>query len=121
VDVVFAPSPIETDETVRVEPLWSEPRVLVVPVTHALAGRESISIVETADEVFLGASGGASAILDWWLVDPRPDGSHPKRGPVADDIEPATILMCSLMKPTNPAVRVFEAIAEELAPPLRRP
>jgi DNA-binding transcriptional LysR family regulator len=157
VDVVFAPSPIDSDDRLRIEPLWTEPRVLVVPVTHPLAGRSSISIMETADEAFLGASGGNSAILDWWLVDPRPDGSHPRRGPVADDIEgllelvaagvgvniasasaashyrreeiafipiddiePATILLCSLASPTNPAVRIFESIAAELAPPLRR-
>jgi DNA-binding transcriptional LysR family regulator len=156
VDVVFAPSPIGSDEGVRIEPLWTEPRVLVVPVTHPFASRESISILETADEIFLGASGGAAAILDWWLVDPRPDGSHPRRGPVADDIEgllelvaagvgvniasasaaghyrrdeiafipisdiePATIMLCSLLTATNPAVRVFESIAAELTPPLR--
>jgi DNA-binding transcriptional LysR family regulator len=114
-----------------------------------------VSILETSDEVFLGASGGNPAILDWWLVDPRPDGSHPRRGPVADDvegllelcaagvginiaaasaashygreelafipiddIEPATILLCSLARPTNPAVRTFVAIAAELAPPI---
>lgn len=155
VDVVFAPSPIDSDERVRVEPLWSDPRVLVVQSGHRLAGRSSVSILETSDDVFLGASGGNAAILDWWLVDPRPDGSHPKRGPVADDIEglielcaagvgvniaaasaathyaraglefipindiePATILICSLARPTNPSVRLFEAIAAELAPPL---
>jgi DNA-binding transcriptional LysR family regulator len=157
VDVVFAPSPIDTDNRVRMEPLWAEPRVLVVPITHSLAGRSSIGILETSDEIFLGASGGSAGILDWWLVDPRPDGSHPTRGPVADDIEgllelvaagvgvniasasaashyrreelafipiddiePATILLCSLAHPTNPAVRLFESIAAELAPPLRR-
>lgn len=158
VDVVFGPSPIEADERVRLEPLWSEPRVLVVPSTHRFAQRESVSILETSDEVFLGASGGLPSIIDWWVVDPRPDGSHPRRGPVADDIEgllelvaagvgvniasasaakhyrreelafipindiePATILLCSLENPTNPAVRAFEAIATELAPPLARP
>ena len=155
VDVVFAPGPIETDDRVRVEPLWSEPRVLVVPATHRLAGRSSISIAETRDEVFLGASGGDPAIVDWWVVDPRPDGSHPRRGPVADDIdgllelcaagvgvniaaesaashyrraelafipiddiEPATILLCSLERSSNAAVRVFQDIAAELAPGL---
>ena len=155
VDVVFAPSPIDSDERVRIEPLWSEPRVLVVPSAHRFAGRESISILETADEVFITARGGDPAIINWWVVDPRPDGSHPKRGPVADDIdgllelcaagvgvniasasaashyrreelafipitdiEPSTIMICSLLRPANPAVRMFEAIASELAPPL---
>ena len=155
VDVVFAPSPIDSDERVRIEPLWSEPRVLVVPSSHRFASRESISILETSDEVFITARGGDPAIINWWVVDPRPDGSHPRRGPVADDIdgllelcaagvgvniasasaashyrrdeltfipitdiEPATIMICSLLRPANPAVRMFEAIAAELAPPL---
>lgn len=155
VDVVFVPSPIDSDERVRIEPLWSEPRVLVVPTTHRFATRASISILETTDEIFVSASGGDPAIVDWWLVDPRPDGSHPKRGPVADDIDgllelcaagvgvniasasaashyrreelafipisdilPATIMICSLLRPANSAVRVFESIAAELAPPL---
>nr|WP_277814887.1 LysR family transcriptional regulator [Galbitalea soli] len=157
VDVVFAPGPMNVDERVRIDPVWSESRVLVVPADHPLADRESVRIAETSGETFVGAAGGEAAILDWWLVDPRPDGSHPKRGPVADDIdgllelvamgagvniasasaashyrrdglryvpildiEPATILLCSLAATTNPAVRVFEAVAAELAPPLAR-
>jgi DNA-binding transcriptional LysR family regulator len=157
VDVVFAPGPIDSDERVRIEPLWAEPRVLVVPTSHRFANRETISIMETSDEVFVAARGGDPAIVNWWVVDPRPDGSHPKRGPVADDIdgllelcaagvgvniaatsaashyrrdelafipitdiEPSTIMICSLVRPTNRAVRAFEAIATETAPPLKR-
>lgn len=152
VDVVFCPSPVDSDARVRTQPLWNDPRVLVVPPNHRLAGRTSIGILETSDEVFVSASGGNPAIVDWWLVDPRPDGSHAKRGPVADDaegllelvavgtgvsiavvsaathfgrlglefipihdIEPATVLLCSLVRPANPAVRVLESIAAEFA------
>ena len=157
VDVVFAPAPFESDDRIVADPLWSEPRVLVVPSSHPLADRESISINEIADEVFVSASGGIAEVLDWWLVDPRPDGSHPTRGPVADDfegllelvaagvgvniasasaashygreglsfvrirdIEPSTILLCSLKRPSTPAVTAFTTIAKELAPPLSR-
>lgn len=157
VDVVFAPAPFESDDRIVADPLWSEPRVLVVPSSHPIADRESISINEVADEVFVSASGGPPEVLDWWLVDPRPDGSHPQRGPVADDfegllelvaagvgvniasasaashygregvrfvrirdIEPSTILLCSLKRPSTPAVHAFTAIAKELAPPLSR-
>jgi DNA-binding transcriptional LysR family regulator len=87
VDVVFTPGPIPSDERLDVAPLWSEQRVLVVPRDHALAGRDSVSITETNGLLFVRASGGTPAILDWWLADPRPDGSHPRRGPVADDVE----------------------------------
>jgi DNA-binding transcriptional LysR family regulator len=152
VDVVFAPAPIITDERMRVVQMWTEPRVLVVPITHPFAERESLSILETGDEVFLSASGGNPEILDWWLVDPRPDGSRPKRGPMADDIdglleltaagvgvniagasaashyrreelafipiddiEPVSILLCSLVRPNNPSVHQFEMIADDVA------
>lgn len=149
VDAAFTPGPISTDPSViRSEPLWSEPRVLVVAAGHPLAGRESISIAETAGETFVAASGGEPSVVDWWLVDPRPDGTHPIRGPVADDIdgllelcaagagvniaaasaashyrrdalafvpivdiEPATIILCTLRHPSNPSVHVFERLA----------
>ena len=158
VDVAFAPGPVvDLDERISAHPLWSEPRVLVVPSTHPLASRDSISIGEIGDEIFVTAAAGAPEIIDWWLVDPRPDGSHPRRGPLADDfegllelvaagvgvniaaaaaalhyrregiafprivdIEPATILLCSLERPASPAVNEFVAIAKELATPLAR-
>jgi DNA-binding transcriptional LysR family regulator len=157
VDVVFAPAPFGADDRIVADPLWSEPRVLVVPSTHRLADRDSVSIDEIGDEVFVSASGGVPEILDWWLVDPRPDGSHPTRGPVADDfegllelvaagtgvniagasaatyygreglsfirirdIEPSTILLCSLKRPARPAGHPFRTIAKEMAPPLSR-
>jgi DNA-binding transcriptional LysR family regulator len=152
VDVVFAPAPLDLDERILAQPLYTEPRVLVVPSSHPLADRDSISILEVPDEVFVAASGGPAHILDWWLVDPRPDGSHPRRGPVADDfegllelvaagvgvniasaaaavhyrrdgvaflrirdIEPATVLLCSLARPGSRAVDVFTETAKELA------
>lgn len=156
-DVVFAPWPLQLPARIRVEPLWSEPRVLVVRKDHALAERESISITETADEVFVAAGGGAAEIVDWWVVDPRPDGSRPRRGPTADsvegllelvaagagvniagasasrhyrrddlayvridDIEPATIVLCTRVDARNPMVTTFRETAQTLSP-LRHP
>jgi len=87
-DVVLAPAPLAHDPAViDASPLWTEPRVLVVPASHALASRASVSIADTRDETFIAASGGDAAALAWWLVDPRPDGSRPRVGPRADDIE----------------------------------
>ena len=80
VDVAIAPAPIEVDDRIVARALYSEPRVLVVPSSHRLADRDAIDIREVSDEVFVVASGGAPAIIDWWLVDPRPDGSHPRQG-----------------------------------------
>ena len=153
VDVVFAPSPMVLPPRIRVEPLWREPRVLVVPADHSLAERESVTIVETNDEVFVAVAGGVPEVVNWWIVDPRPDGSRPRRGPTADsvdglfelvaagagvniagqsasrqyrrdelsfvpisDIEPATIVLCSLSDSPNPMVRTFRETAQELSP-----
>ena len=87
VDVVFAPWPMRLPPRIRAEPLWREPRVLVVRADHPLAGRESVSILETNDEVFVAVARGVPEVVDWWIVDPRPDGSRPKRGPTADSVE----------------------------------
>ncbi|WP_062202023.1 LysR family transcriptional regulator [Demequina salsinemoris] len=88
VDVVLAAAPLEHDPAlVSTSPLWTEPRVLVVPSGHPLADRDSISIDEIPDETFIAASGADRAALAWWLVDPRPDGSHPRIGAHANDIE----------------------------------
>ncbi|WP_143338259.1 LysR family transcriptional regulator [Demequina sp. NBRC 110054] len=88
VDVVLAAAPLAHDPTVvSTSPLWTEPRVLVVPAAHPLAGRESISIDEIPHETFIAASGADPEALSWWLVDPRPDGSHPHVGARANDIE----------------------------------
>ncbi|QKJ20883.1 LysR family transcriptional regulator [Microbacterium hominis] len=152
-DVVFAPWPLNLPPRIRVEKLWSEPRVLVVPVGHRLADREAISILEAADEIFVAAGGGDPEIIDWWLVDPRPDGSRAHRGPTADsvegllelvaagagvniagesaahhyrraelaylpitDIEPATIVLCTLADSRNPMVHTFRDTARTLSP-----
>jgi DNA-binding transcriptional LysR family regulator len=153
VDVVFAPQPMELDERIRAEPLWREPRVLVLRTDHPLATRTDVSITELNDEIFIFASGGAQQFLDWWMVNPRPDGSSPRRGPTADDfegilelvaagagvniasasaalhyrrdnlafvrisdIEPSTILICTLVRPAHPAVDAFFELALATAP-----
>lgn len=152
-DVVFTPWPLHLPPRIRVERMWTEPRVLVVPTGHRFADRESVSIAETADETFIAAAGGDPDVVAWWLVDPRPDGSRPRRGPTADsvegmlelvaagagvniaadsarlhyrraelvyvpisDIEPATIVLCTLADARNPMVQTFRRAARELSP-----
>jgi len=84
--VAFAP-PVPGPPLVRTEPMWEEPRVLVVRIDHPLAGRDSVSIADTADEIFITVGSGPADVVNWWVVDPRPDGSHPRRGPTADSVE----------------------------------
>lgn len=148
-DAVLAPAPLPHDqEVLATAPLWTEPRVLVMRADHPLARRESISIAEVRDETFVAVSGDQDDAVAWWTVDPRPDGSHPRLGPRADDIEgllelvsagmgvniaaasaaahypradlafvpiddiePATILLCT-RRHREPVVTAFEEIAQ---------
>ncbi len=88
VDVAFAPEPLpEPHRGLHTTTVATEPRVLVVPAGHRLAGRDAVSVEETNGEVFIGVPTSDPATLDWWLVDPRADGSHPSHGPVAADID----------------------------------
>jgi DNA-binding transcriptional LysR family regulator len=87
VDVAFAPAPLPLPPGVRAREITREDRVLVVPRDHRFAGRSDIGIEETDDEVFVAPASGDPSVVDWWLVDPRPSGRRPKRGPVADGIE----------------------------------
>lgn len=87
VDVAFAPGPLPLPPEVTAREIAREGRVLVVRRDHPLAGRAAIGIAETDDEVFVAPEQGDPAVLAWWVVDPRPDGGSPRRGPAADDVE----------------------------------
>lgn len=87
VDVAFAPAPLPLPPAVQAREITREDRVLVVRRDHRLAGRREVGIAETDDEVFVAPASGDPSVVDWWVVDPRPSGRRPKRGPVADDIE----------------------------------
>ncbi|MDH2443176.1 LysR family transcriptional regulator [Amnibacterium sp. CER49] len=87
VDVAFTPAPLPPLPGIRAMEVLREGRVLVVAAAHPLAERPSVRIEETTDEVFVAPAGGDPAVLDAWLVDPRPDGRPVRRGPTADDIE----------------------------------
>ncbi|NIZ91772.1 LysR family transcriptional regulator [Kineococcus rubinsiae] len=88
IDVAFAPAPLPRPATgIRAVAVSRTPRVLVVPAGHRLAGRASVSVEETNDEVFLTVVTDDPATTGWWLVDPRADGSSPRRRPVVTDVE----------------------------------
>ena len=80
VDVVFAPSPMRLPPRIRVEPLWVEPRVLVVPAGHPLADRESVAIAETNDEVFVSVAGGIEDMVSGVWHPPVETGLARSRG-----------------------------------------
>ncbi|WP_103889446.1 LysR family transcriptional regulator [Actinacidiphila yanglinensis] len=88
VDVVVAREPFPADR-LRVTPLHQEPRVLLVPVTHRLAGKESVTLDDFADEPLIRYPDAAYDAF--WRVDPRPDGRSAPDGPLvaahADKLE----------------------------------
>ncbi|MET0132714.1 MAG: LysR family transcriptional regulator [Kibdelosporangium sp.] len=73
VDALVArlPLPFPTDR-LRVTVLYDEPLVLVVPTTHRLAGKESITPDDFADEELVSCSGTAAA----WSA-PQPHARRP--------------------------------------------
>ncbi|MFI6880836.1 LysR substrate-binding domain-containing protein [Streptomyces sp. NPDC050400] len=85
VDVAVARLPFPTDG-LDVAVLYDEPRVLLVPAGHRLAGRESVTVDDIAGEPLPRMAGNP----EWdafWRIDPRPDGSRAPDGPVIDVIE----------------------------------
>ncbi|MGP2439840.1 LysR family transcriptional regulator [Streptomyces sp. JW3] len=87
-DVLYLPEPLPpVGPSVRWVTVGRQPRLLGVPSGHRLAGRDAVSIEETNTEVFLGIADAPEVATDWWLVDPRADGSRPARGPRASDFD----------------------------------
>lgn len=86
VDVAFVREP-DPPASLRSTVVFEERRVALLPTSHPLAGRSSISFSEITDEVFLPSATGSRAWIDYWLVVPRPDGSQPRLGPSITTVE----------------------------------
>jgi DNA-binding transcriptional LysR family regulator len=84
VDAAVTRLPLRTDE-LHVTILYDEPRVLLVPLDHRLAGKESVSIDDIAGEPIPRLPDPAWNA--YWRIDPRPDGSPAPDGPLVEAIE----------------------------------
>ncbi|WP_392675438.1 LysR family transcriptional regulator [Streptomyces sp. LN785] len=69
------------------EVVHTEPRVVGLPSGHPLAGRSGISVLDVADEPLMWTERAPREWVDWWAVNPRPDGSSPRWGPTNDNVE----------------------------------
>ncbi|WP_284748636.1 LysR family transcriptional regulator [Amycolatopsis sp. RTGN1] len=92
VDVAVVRLPLRA-AGLHVTVLYDEPRVLLLPSDHRLAGKESVTLDDIADEPLPRA-------LDpewdaFWRVDPRPDGRPAPGGPLIDAIEDKIELVAS--------------------------
>jgi DNA-binding transcriptional LysR family regulator len=86
VDAVVARLPFSTDQ-LEVTVLYDEPRVLLVPLNHRLAGKESVTLDDIADEPLPQTPGADPAWTAFWRIDPRPDGRPAPGGPVVRALE----------------------------------
>ena len=92
VDAAVTRLPIRTDG-LHVTILYDEPRVLLVPVDHRLAGKESVALDDIAGEPI-------PRLPDpmwnaYWRIDPRPDGSPAPDGPLVEAYEDKTELIAA--------------------------
>ncbi len=84
VDAAVTRLPFPTGQ-LHVTVLYDEPRALLVPLDHRLAGKESVTIDDIADEPVPRLPDP-----DWnafWRIDPRPDGSPAPDGPLVVALE----------------------------------
>jgi DNA-binding transcriptional LysR family regulator len=85
-DVAFVWLPADL-AGLRSEIVASEPRYAGLAVTHRLAGRASLSVDELTDEPIMWTRRAPRYWVDWWAVNPRPDGREPRWGPENDNVE----------------------------------
>lgn len=85
-DVLAARLPFPTDG-LHLTVLCDEPHVLVVPLDHRLAGRESVTVEDLAGEPMPGLRGSDPAWNAFWRLEPRADGLPLPDGPYVDEAE----------------------------------
>jgi DNA-binding transcriptional LysR family regulator len=91
-DVLVTRLPFPTDGA-QVTVLYEEPRVLVLPIGHRLAGKASVTLDDIADEPLVRVADPAWNA--YWRIDPRPDGRPAPDGPLADALEDKFELVAS--------------------------
>lgn len=84
VDATVTRLPIRTDG-LNVTILYDEPRVLLIPHSHRLAGKESVTLDDIADEPIPRLPDAAWNA--YWRIDPRPDGTPAPDGPLVNAVE----------------------------------
>ncbi|MQY08050.1 LysR family transcriptional regulator [Actinomadura macrotermitis] len=86
VDVAFVWLPADLTG-LHAEIVHTEPRVVGLPAAHPLAARPHLTIMDVNDEPLMWTERAPRAWVDWWAVNPRPDGSEPRWGPTNDNVE----------------------------------
>jgi DNA-binding transcriptional LysR family regulator len=108
VDVAITRMPIRTDQ-LHVTILYDEPRMVLVPLDHRLAGKEYVTLDDIADEPLPRVSDP-----DWnafWRIDPRPDGRRAPDGPLVETVADKFELIA-----TGQAVAIVSGGADGVSP-----
>ena len=71
----------------EVEEVTSERRYAGLPKGHRLARSPRISIMDLKEEPIMWTRRAPRLWVDWWAVNPRPDGSEPIWGPENENVE----------------------------------
>jgi DNA-binding transcriptional LysR family regulator len=86
VDVAFLWLPSDTTG-LHTEIVAVERRVVGLARGHRLADRDGVGILDLRDEPLVWTRKAPKYWVDWWAVNPRPDGSSPVWGPENDNVE----------------------------------
>ncbi|MCE6996618.1 LysR family substrate-binding domain-containing protein [Saccharothrix sp. S26] len=86
VDVAFVWLPADTDG-LRARVVATEPRYVALARDHPLTARESLVIGDLRDEPLMWTRKAPKQWVDWWAVNPRPDGGEPVWGPENDNAD----------------------------------
>ena len=84
VDVALLRLPCPGQDALRVTVLFAEPRWVVLPTAHPLAGRERIDFADLLDEPFVAAPVETGVWRDYWLAVEERGGTEPRIGAVTD-------------------------------------
>lgn len=83
-DAAFLWLPIGDDPRFTIHPLLAEKRWVALPPGHPLSERSSLTIADLADLPVVGPRDGMpEVVVNFWFIDPRPDGSRALFGPQA--------------------------------------
>jgi DNA-binding transcriptional LysR family regulator len=86
VDAVVTRLPFPTDQ-LHVTILYDEPRVVVLPLGHRLAGKDYVTVDDIADEPLPRTRRSDPAWSAFWRLEPRPDGRPAPDGPIIESVE----------------------------------
>lgn len=96
-DAAFVWLPLPEPDRYRWLVVAEEPRLVLLPSAHPLAGREAIDIADLLDQPFLALPSSAGSLRDYWLALDARDGRPPIIGvEIASTDETAEALLAGL-------------------------